>query len=183
VPKPKKIRLFPANLICTDDLDHHEYAHDPDFDAQHVDRELDTSEDEEEGDVDAENADIEESWEPLRDPPIGGDNRVIQDTEVQDKGPHAREAIIPLARSQDPIITQFPNGRAGRPLMQTTLAYLDYQTALGPSAEENIYAPFHSCMDYEVACWAQLCGPGATAFTELLHIQGVSRYISYRETF
>jgi hypothetical protein len=136
----------------TDDLDHHEYTHDPDFDVQHVNHELDTSEDEEEGDVDAENTNMEESLEPLQDPPIGGDNRAIQDTKVQDKGPHTREAIIPLAHSQDPIITQFPNGCAGQSLMQTTLAYLDYQTALGPSAEENIYAPFHLRMDYEVAC-------------------------------
>ena len=67
--------------------------------------------------------------------------------------------------------------------MQTTLAYLDYQIVLGPSAEENIYAPFHSRMDYEVACWAQLRGPGAMVSTELLHIQGVSHCISYHNTF
>ena len=126
---------------------------------------------------------MEESWEPPRNPPLGGNNGAIQDTEVQDKGPDAREATIPLVRSQDPIIIQFPIGCAGCPLMQTTLAHPDYQTALRPSAEENVYAPFHSCMDYEVACWAQLRGLGAMAFTELLHIQGVSRCISYHDTF
>jgi hypothetical protein len=103
----KKIRLFPANLICTDDLDHHEYAHDPNFDVQHVDHELDTSEDEEEGDVDAENANMEESWEPLQDPPIGGNDGAIQDTEIRDKGPHAREATT-VAQISVPMFACFP---------------------------------------------------------------------------
>ena len=180
----KEIRDFQLILhIYIDSSDNHECAHDLDFDVWHVDCEPDISEDEEEGDVEAENAEMEESWEPPQDPPIGGDNGAIQDTEVQDKGPDAREATIPLARSQDPIIIRFPNGCAGHPFMQTTLAYSDYQTALGPSAEENVYAPFHSHMDYKVACWAQLRGPGAMAFTELLHIQGVSHCISYHNTF
>ena len=196
MPTKKKL-LFLANVTCTDDSNHHECNLDPDLDGRHDDRDPNTSEDgggrdveaeedEEEGDAEAEIAEMEEGWEPPRDPPIGADEGATEDTEdteVQDNGLQARQAITPLTRSQDPIITQFPNGRAGRPLTKTTLAYSDYQTALGPSAEENVYAPFRSCMDYEVACWAQLRGPGATAFTELLHIQGVSRCISFHKTF
>ncbi|KAG1770180.1 hypothetical protein EDD22DRAFT_977203 [Suillus occidentalis] len=38
----------------------------------------------------------------------------------------------------------------------------------------NIYAPFTSQMDWDVAKWAKLCGPSSTAFMELLAIDGLS---------
>lgn len=40
--------------------------------------------------------------------------------------------------------------------------------------EANIWAPFASKLDWEMARWAKLRGPGSTALTELLKLDGVS---------
>ena len=44
--------------------------------------------------------------------------------------------------------------------------------------DDNIYAPFASKLDWEVARWAKLRGPGSTATTELLGIDEVSKLSS-----
>ena len=49
------------------------------------------------------------------------------------------------------------------------------QTEAGPG---NPYAPFASQIDWEFAKWAKLRGPGSTAVTELLALEGVSSYTS-----
>ena len=38
----------------------------------------------------------------------------------------------------------------------------------------NPFAPFLSKMEWEIAQWAKLRGPGSTAFSELIGIDGVS---------
>ncbi|KAF9037045.1 hypothetical protein BJ165DRAFT_1353776 [Panaeolus papilionaceus] len=43
-----------------------------------------------------------------------------------------------------------------------------YKTTVG---SDNAWAPFASCLDWEVARWGKLRGPGATAFSELLAIE------------
>jgi hypothetical protein len=48
---------------------------------------------------------------------------------------------------------------------------IGYQHMLRDSA--SVWAPFVSKIDWEVACWAKLRGPGSTAFSELLNIEGV----------
>jgi hypothetical protein len=40
--------------------------------------------------------------------------------------------------------------------------------------DTNIWVPFTSQLDWEMAHWAKLCGPGSTALSELLKIDGVS---------
>ncbi|EIN13308.1 hypothetical protein PUNSTDRAFT_22447, partial [Punctularia strigosozonata HHB-11173 SS5] len=54
--------------------------------------------------------------------------------------------------------------------------YSDYQQELShiPDSSENIWAPFRSQIDWEIAKWAKLRGPSSTAFSELLAIAGVS---------
>jgi hypothetical protein len=49
-----------------------------------------------------------------------------------------------------------------------------YLGAIGIQSNLNPYAPFASKMDWEIARWAKLRGPGSTAFTELMSIEGVS---------
>jgi hypothetical protein len=45
---------------------------------------------------------------------------------------------------------------------------------------QNMYAPFASRLDWEVARWAKLRGAGSTAFSDLLAVEGVRRhYPSY----
>jgi hypothetical protein len=53
----------------------------------------------------------------------------------------------------------------------TASAEQQYSDTLGSSG--NIYAPFASKMDWEVARWAKLRGSGSTAFTDLLKVEGV----------
>ncbi|KAG2339926.1 hypothetical protein BDR05DRAFT_977595 [Suillus weaverae] len=38
---------------------------------------------------------------------------------------------------------------------------------------ENIYAPFVSKLDFDIALWAKMCGSGSTAFTDLLAVDDV----------
>ncbi|KAJ7175571.1 hypothetical protein C8R46DRAFT_1174477 [Mycena filopes] len=74
-----------------------------------------------------------------------------------------------------PIIDKFPGGRAGRPIpsSHTMNSEQTYDSSLRGSSEGNPYAPFNSKVDWEVARWAKLRGSGSTAFTDLLHIDGV----------
>jgi hypothetical protein len=47
-----------------------------------------------------------------------------------------------------------------------------------PDLEANPFAPFLSKIESEIAQWAKLRGPGLTAFSELISIDGVSKVFS-----
>jgi hypothetical protein len=52
--------------------------------------------------------------------------------------------------------------------------YERYASSLGTEEEgPSEWAPFSSRLEWEVACWAKLRGPGSTALSELLQINGV----------
>jgi len=70
----------------------------------------------------------------------------------------------------NPSVIQFTAGNAGAPVRTTTPTYRRYQTSLRC---DNPWAPFESCLDWEVAEWAKMQGPGSTAFSSLLKIDGV----------
>ncbi|KIM46872.1 hypothetical protein M413DRAFT_16473 [Hebeloma cylindrosporum] len=63
------------------------------------------------------------------------------------------------------LVATLGNGLGG-------LTYAGYVEQMG-GGEGNIWAPFQSKLEWEVAQWAKLRGPGSTAFTELLEIEGV----------
>ena len=71
-------------------------------------------------------------------------------------------------------VTKF-GGQAGKPIPTSTcnrqFIYSDYVEQTG--GEENIWVPFESKVEWEIAQWAKLRGPGSTAFTEFLEIEGV----------
>lgn len=76
-------------------------------------------------------------------------------------------------------------GRAGEILDRvepgecgTWTSYHGYSARLARCRDinSNQWAPFTSQVDWEVARWAKLRGPGSTAFTELLAIPSVSHY-------
>ena len=73
-----------------------------------------------------------------------------------------------------PVVVSFPSNAAGAPIanVNAVLKYESYQNDLVDL--DNIWAPFSSQLDWEVARWAKLRGPSSTAFTELLNIKGVS---------
>ncbi|KAF7369778.1 hypothetical protein MVEN_00309900 [Mycena venus] len=71
-----------------------------------------------------------------------------------------------------PHVTRF-RGRAGSPLAQTELpAFQKYKSQLS-EMDDNLWAPFQTQMDWEIARWAKLRGSTSTAFTDLLVIDGV----------
>ncbi|EIN04772.1 hypothetical protein PUNSTDRAFT_75804 [Punctularia strigosozonata HHB-11173 SS5] len=86
-------------------------------------------------------------------------------------------------------IDRFP-GRAGKPLQnKTTTSYEAYSDQLGDhtvarDTDADLYHPFKSRIDWEIARWAKLRGPSSTAFTELLGIDGVAEQLglSYHNT-
>ena len=81
---------------------------------------------------------------------------------------HGRETAERSIRQQV-FVDHFPVATAGAPVRQRT----------NPSASSHStpdgcpYAPFQSQMDWEIARWAKLRGPGSTAVSELFGIPGV----------
>lgn len=69
----------------------------------------------------------------------------------------------------DPFVVKFP----GKAHMVNEDTDLDTETHQDDPPDN--FAPFLSKLDWEVARWAKLRGPGSTAFSELMGIEGVSR--------
>ena len=77
-------------------------------------------------------------------------------------------------RLRQPIHVEKYHGRAGEIIEQAAEAgSYGYQAYLN---DENLYAPFAHRLEWEIARWCQLRGPGSTAVSELLSIDGVSRF-------
>ena len=76
---------------------------------------------------------------------------------------HAKMFIIP-----------FPNPKAASPSsVKEPSAYNHYQTQADPEGE-NLYHPFTTHLNWEIACWAKMRSPGSTVVTKLLAIKGIS---------
>lgn len=87
---------------------------------------------------------------------------------------------------QDIIIDTWPDQIAGRPIndfQAQDFGYQNYQQSVH-GQNQNIYAPFKSHLDWEIARWAKLRGPSSTALTELLSIQGIQEALglSYKNS-
>ncbi|KAL0572117.1 hypothetical protein V5O48_009844 [Marasmius crinis-equi] len=83
-----------------------------------------------------------------------------------------RRAKIEDRLRQPPTIVHF-GGQAGQPIADGSREDADtrYRRKLG--GDSNIWHPFISQIDWEVARWAKLRGPGSNAFNEFLKIPGV----------
>lgn len=76
----------------------------------------------------------------------------------------------------EPVVVEYPSPRAGESLTSESAAsygYKGYARELEAEKADNPYLPFASKLDWEFAKWAKLRGPGSTATTELLNIEGV----------
>lgn len=122
--------------------------------------------------------DLSMGWEPPRNlernvrsptPEVGGHNSQPSQNSRLDEGEHEQLRNAPVT------IEHF-GGKAGAPLHDVPQVkiseYTHYSVDVEGSAK-NPWAPFNSQMDWEVAQWAKLRGPGSTAFTDLLTIEGV----------
>ncbi|KAG1719600.1 hypothetical protein EDB19DRAFT_1970800 [Suillus lakei] len=120
---------------------------------------------------------LEHGWERPADPVQqdidGGDDFENLDNSDALSQPHPaerQEAEAPLGHQ--PIVEKFPRRHAGTPVHHSrTTAFESYKNIL--QGAENVWAPFESRIDYEVAKWAKLRGSGSTAFSELLAINGL----------
>ncbi|KAG1731873.1 hypothetical protein EDD22DRAFT_788370 [Suillus occidentalis] len=120
-----------------------------------------------------------DEWEPPvqdnddeQEPPVP-DNGIPNDEGAEDLENH-REIEQRALEQDDIVIVPYPDALAGMPIIGPCAH--DSNTTYGNEAgnPDNIYAPFTSQMDWDVAKWAKLCGPSSTAFTELLAIDGLS---------
>ena len=75
---------------------------------------------------------------------------------------------VPTDRT--PFIEQFPSALAGASIANMGQSVPGFQDGL---CMENIWFPFQSKRDWEFAQWVKNRGPGSTAVTELLAIDGV----------
>lgn len=148
---------------------------------------------------DAENGiilDDDELWEPET---IVGDAPPAADTSVplpDDSGPPPS----PSSASSDPALTnagrqniennlrqpvfteeytkKYPNSHAGQPLPDTARkapSFTQYSAKISGS-DNNPYAPFANKINWDIARWAKLRGPGSNSLAELLAVEGVSSF-------
>ena len=74
-----------------------------------------------------------------------------------------------------PVYVKKFGGQAGKPIRTNINSdYSNYVEQRETGGQENIWAPFASRMEWEIAQWVKLHGPGSTSFTEFLGIEGVS---------
>jgi hypothetical protein len=92
--------------------------------------------------------------------------------EVQDIRLRSRGQI-----SEESFIVKFPREHAGAPMAHAEATGHDvYKNQI--NNPNSCWAPFTSQMDWEIARWAKLHGPGSTAFDDWLQIEGVKEALS-----
>ncbi|KAJ6553786.1 hypothetical protein DFH09DRAFT_924695 [Mycena vulgaris] len=125
----------------------------------------------------AEEAQIGDGWEPARPVPNGQEeDSDMEELPPVDNTPAPIRETRQIAEDrfhEEPVVVKFPGNRAGEKISEERSASAEqqYSDALGKSS--NIYAPFASKMDWDIARWAKLRGSGSTALTDLLKIEGV----------
>ena len=118
-----------------------------------------------------------------RDPSDGSDQDLgiesdDEDTSGDDDDEHGRflsaEEATGLQRETwgDAHIEVYPGKRAGAIHSEGIPTMKEFENTLG-GPSPNLFAPFNSQTDWELAKWAKLRGPGSTAFTELMGITDV----------
>ncbi|KAG1839152.1 hypothetical protein F4604DRAFT_1599775 [Suillus subluteus] len=110
-------------------------------------------------------------------PDPAGDWPQAQENEVADED-HDRDARLQVQeRAQGHhgyVAIPYPDSRAGQEINQhggNDAANARYSFQLDD--KDNIYFPFCSQTEWEIARWSKLRGPSSTAFTDLLAIDGV----------
>lgn len=141
--------------------------------------------DEDEGDSDLDEPDLnavqDSEHTPPPDSPSQSNHGSPQNPELP--LPMDEDEIRVLRRAEDgphnPLfeerITELFGGRAAEPVNGESgvPTFTSYQEAIGES-DGNPYHPYAHFVDWAVAKWAKVRGPGDTAFTDLLKIDGVS---------
>ncbi|KAH9846211.1 hypothetical protein C2E23DRAFT_602675 [Lenzites betulinus] len=151
---------------------------------------LEETDDDDDGDDDDGNNDIPEAYRGGWEPPLPSSPprsqsthpRAMYETPAGPRLPSAveREAAERTAQART-FVVPFPGHTAGAPVPHskpTSSTYAQYQHDLDEVNPHNIYAPFTSKMDWEVARWAKLRGAGSTSFDDLTQIEGLTEALS-----
>ena len=79
-----------------------------------------------------------------------------------------------------PFVTRFPGLAGASNVNRTTTAHAAYAKSVNQGTKStNVYAPFSSRLEWDIARWAKLRGPSSTSFTELVSIPGVCFVYAY----
>ncbi|KAN0129797.1 hypothetical protein V8E53_012389 [Lactarius tabidus] len=152
----------------------------------------DIDSDDDADEIAARNAEAENGLEPRRHTrclgpidPTAMDNVDMGRTPTPDNDElwKRREAEQDLERC--PFVTRYPGGMAGAVHSKADLGENQkYGLRIGEESQENIYTPFVSQLDWEVARWAKFRGPSSNSFTELMAIDGVNKRLglSFKNT-
>jgi hypothetical protein len=149
----------------------------PSTDEDEPDGLAETQEEEEVAQYDALLAEEEHRLEPER--PSQSPGVADQESDRDLLNPHVPLRLrggfeAPL--SNHPEIMEFSTGNAGavykRNHRHGNQGYRQSR-AVSPADNPNPYGPFSSKLDWEIAHWAKMRGPGSNALTELLSIEGV----------
>jgi hypothetical protein len=144
-------------------------------DGDNEDECLNTSDNEDDG---ASDHDMENYLEPYR--PLvsyGGDEYDKYNYHDQDDDSTVTstktvyDASCPLHQSL--TVRKFP-GKAGKIYSVENTGNEEYEEMVG--ILENVYAPFSSKLEWEIAKWAKLQGTTSTAFSDMMKIEDVSWY-------
>lgn len=112
--------------------------------------------------------------EPVRDVEMGSAEEEPQDDDME--GDKAMQTRMDSEQGihQKPFVVPFLQGKAGQVIGQTQGQYAEYEGIIEKSTlADSEYAPFSSKLEWEFAKWAKTRGPGSTAVSELLKIEGV----------
>ena len=121
-------------------------------------------------------------WEPdvRHQGSVDDPDEMEDDLPLEDNNPQSLPAkfVAGMQLCSEPVVVKFPNPNAGASIgADGNSGYHDYQSKVKNS--ESPWAPFKSRMEWDIARWAKIRGPGSTAFDELMQIQGVSYNIVY----
>ncbi|KAG2148846.1 hypothetical protein DEU56DRAFT_909161 [Suillus clintonianus] len=128
---------------------------------------------------------LEPEWEPRveeREDDIAHNDAYQEDEHGAQYDEHvAHQDIQAHAQGQHGcVVVAYPDPRAGRIINQANCraANVEYGAHLSNAERDNVYHPFASKMDWEVARWAKLRGLSSTSLSDLLAIQGVSERLA-----
>ncbi|KAI1781957.1 hypothetical protein LXA43DRAFT_1069516 [Ganoderma leucocontextum] len=130
-----------------------------------------------------------DGWEPEpRPPPPHNDS---PGDSAQRPGPPEQQdrSSLPAQSLRDSIeanaarktfVVRYPSPHAGAPVAASTCvdANETYRTQLNAAQSNNLYYPFATRLDWLVARWAKMRGPGSTSFSELLAIEEVAERLA-----
>ena len=154
--------------------DHEDYSAEEleDSDGSKENDENDDSEDGEPEDID------EPFLEPERLPNPALTSSEPSDNDVEESGSATHRANrlrggAEVELKNKPYIVKFKKGKAGA--VYTNHRCVDENTAYTSQVgnQDNLFSPFSSKIEWEIAYWTKTRGPSSTAFTELMSIEGV----------